>query len=188
MEKVWTERKEAQAQAVAAIQEREQKRYELPTKWMEMAKNTGDAKSLAWLAACHLLHAEKVNIHRTVQHVLGGEVSSTMTWEASRKKALEFGSSALSRCQEDQGKLFCRSLIARAKALTSPTTPVTESKGMSSAVGLMAHYEYLPEELAILSGGQNLEDLSQLVATINGSAWLAGFGGIREFSKTQAGE
>jgi len=194
MDRVWAGRKKAQAEAEvaeaksrAAEEKREKEKLELPTKWMEISQNAGDAKSLAWLAACHLLHAEKVNIHRTVKHVMGGaEVFSSMTWEASKAKALEFGRKALEHCKEECGRTFCVSLIARAEALQSPTTPVTKSEGMSSSVGLLTtHYEYLPEELAILAGGQNLQDLSRLVLTIASSEWLIGFGGISQVGGKQ---
>ena len=149
--------------------------------WTEMSgkAESGDVKALAWLAACHLLHAERVNIHRSVEHVLGGaEVSSYTTCEASRSKALEFGRRALSVCHDEGGRTFCSSLVARAKSLRSSGATVKESKGMSSAVGPMPHYEFLPEELAILAGKQTLDDLSHLVSEIACCEWLVGFGGI----------
>jgi len=161
--------------------EKDEKGLALPVQWWKMSAEvkSGDGKALAWMAACHLLHAERVNIHRSVEHVLGGaEVCSYATWQASKLKALEFGKRALSVCHEEHGRTFCSFLVARAESLQSSRGTLKESKGMSSAIGPMAHYEYLPEEAAILGGEQTLDDLSQLVSEIPCCEWLVGFGGI----------
>lgn len=163
------------------MREWEEEGPKLPVQYMRMSETakSGDAKALAWIAACHLLHAERVNIHRTVEHALGGAGgSSYTTWEASKAKALEFGRRAMEVCHEEIGRTFCRSLVARAESIQSSGAALRESTGVSSAMGPMAHYEYLPEELAILGGHQTLGNLSHLVSEVPCCEWLVGFGGI----------
>lgn len=138
---------------------------------MEVRAERGDTKALAWLAAGHLLHAERVNkvyLFTRGSHVDYGD--RYVSWEASKSKAVDFGKKALSVCCEELGQTFCSSLVARAESLQSSPVPqvVIEWDGPLFRENMEV----------IFSRHQTLKDLSTIVSEIPGREWLVGYGGI----------
>ena len=153
--------------------------------WRVMTDGTGkDPRSLGWLAACHLLHAERVNIRFTTQHPLVGLSSTVESWQASKTAAIEYAERALGRLNhldaKDQGRHFCRSVADRARALTQSRVPAREITNTVTARFLVDHGMHVVEDRAIAAGGQTLDSLSELVRELRGSQWLAGHGGLSQ--------
>ena len=151
--------------------------------WRVMTSDTGeDPRSLGWLAACHLLHAERVNIRFTTQHPLIDLSSTVESWQASRAAAIEHAEKALAGLNHldaaDPGRLFCRALAERARALQKSPVPATEVANIATARYLVDQGMHVVEDRAIAAGGQTLEHLSELVRQLQGSQWLAGHGGL----------
>jgi hypothetical protein len=141
-----------------------------------LEKANNDAKAAAWIAVCHLLCAEKVNIQYITSTIGQGE----LTWKKSKSKAIEFAKKAasLESSRDDNVINFFQAIISRAQLINySKLLPSKFSHlppgGMSGA--LFPHYVYNPEDVAVISGGMTITAFNALLSTLPGHEWLTGY-------------
>jgi hypothetical protein len=141
-----------------------------------------DSKGLAWLAACHLMHAEKVNICYRFTDYIGLEETRRSS-RVSRTNAREFVKRALKVCDSESGFTFCTHLLARAKGINAPLAPEI------ARIVVLNPRLYVPRVVpqiefeAIAVGKLTFEDLSRFIAEIPGHEWLVGFEGVTAVSE-----
>jgi len=142
-------------------------------------KADSDPKAAAWVAACHLLCAERVNIDYRDKNLLSGPPTAFgFTWEVSKRCAIELAKKALALLSGDDklAKSFLHSIIKRAMSIASsavqPFAVETTSSGWGGILG--TRYVLSPESMAVQRGGMTLADLDQLLAALPGHEWLTG--------------
>lgn len=142
-----------------------------------MARARKDPRALGWLSACHLMHAERVNIRRTVRHPLVDVSSTAETWRESKRAAIKYASEAmkrLARADDDgPGRTFCETLISWARRLVVSDAPLVNQEEVATARRLVASRGHILEEHAIAASALTLDDLAQYVSRLTGGEWLA---------------
>jgi len=141
------------------------------------AEDTGsisNAKAAAWVALCHLVCAERVNIVRHYEHALGASLGSRSTWQASKQKAQEYAGRANALLLPNSpGKTFTQAILDRASSLQAPRSKEVHGHSISSSPGpLFASYTHTLEDVAILSGEASIADVEETLKSLPGHDWL----------------
>lgn len=144
-------------------------------KYDECTKKS-DLRSLTWVACCHLVCAERVNLELEIKHPFKPTKSMGPSWTESKAACLE----AIGKARQtlSSGDTLGRSFVdameqrakqisqARAKKQTVGTQDGTLLPGGFSTFTMAFH--------AVHSKLVSYQDLEALIKSIPGSSWLTG--------------
>lgn len=126
--------------------------------WIQQSKKSdADPQSAAWVALCHLVCAERVNVVRETKHAIGMSLEKEETWKESKKSAVEYAQKALSLLPTSSpGHPFVSALLQRAQRIAGPSANVVGTQTMSTQVSLFdGSTDYVIDQWAIIAGGGN---------------------------------
>jgi hypothetical protein len=137
-------------------------------------KAKDDPKSAIWVALCHLICAEKVNIIPRIDHIMSGVGNEERpTWRSSKTNTIRFAEKAKNMLPSDSpGQTLIKNILNRAKQIESCEAPSYVLKEQSSSVGLIPHFTLVSELKAIHYGAVTINELMETVSSIPCGNWL----------------
>lgn len=133
----------------------------------------------AWIAVCHLLAAERVNVIDRVSGVIGGGIlkAGEPTWRVSRAEAIRCAGTAISLLGDDtEGIAFLREILTRAEGISEPGVQPTVRETEVTPGLFGGAYVFRDETIAIhtLANELTMAEIKDIVKSIPGHEWLIG--------------
>jgi hypothetical protein len=135
-----------------------------------LKKADTDPKAAAWVALCHLLAAQRVNLVRTLTVTIMRTSETKNSWEVCRQGAIELATKAMSMLPNDsEGQVFLKGILTKAAEITeSPSREIPIQVHASPLAGSVLAIEYE----AVVRSGVSINELDNLVASLPGHQWL----------------